>query len=283
MKPKPVRAVPWLLIWLSFALIAVPGKGQFLPSEIAEREDIEEFLLTADIVKAEPVGVGITKPFRVYLKKDDIERQAAWKNPQGIQEGFLEGWRYEIAAYRLDKLIGLHMVPPAVEREFNGNKGVLVLWATVERSLLDVEEEGIKIPEDARPLVDRMKYLTRAWDSLVANEDRTQQNVLYTKDWRTILIDHSRAFRSSRAFVERLMFGKNGIKKKASDGSPFLFRRLPRSFVQAVKNLTYESVKSAVGPYLEDKEVRAVLIRRDLLLKEIEEMVRRDGEGKILY
>jgi len=283
MKRMPARAVPFILFLLSFALIAVPGRAQFLASEIAEREGIEEFLATAGIIKVEPIGVGVTKPFRVYLKKDDIERQAAWKNPQGIKEGFLEGWQYEIAAYRLDKLIGLHMVPPAVERELNGKRGALIYWATAERNLLDVEEEGIKIPEDALPLVDRMKYVTRAWDSLVANEDRTQQNVLYTKDWRTILIDHSRAFRSSGAFVERLMFGKNGIKKKAGDGSPFLFRRLPRPFVQAVKNLTYESVKGAVGPYLEDKEVRAVLVRRDLLLKEIEEMVRRDGEGKVLY
>jgi len=284
MQEKIARVILLLALATGMAaLLPAPASGQFLAPEIAEREAIEEFLMTADIVRAEPIGEGVTKPLRVYLKKGDRELKAAWKNPRGMRDGYWEGWQYEIAAYRLDKLIGLHMVPPAVERELDGKKGALVYWVTVERSLLAVEEENIKIPKAALPLVDRMNYVTRAWDSLVANEDRTQQNVLYTKDWRTILIDHSRAFRSSGKFVKKLMFGKNGIKKKARDGSPFLFRRLPRPFVETVRRLTYDSVKNAVGPYLEDKEIRAVLIRRDLLLKEIEDMVGTDGEDKVLY
>jgi len=53
--------------------------------------------------------------------------------------------------------------------------------------------------------------LTRAFDCLIANEDRTQQNIRYKKDWRTILIDHSRSFRSSEKFQKQLVFGKNGV------------------------------------------------------------------------
>jgi hypothetical protein len=35
-----------------------------------------------------------------------------------------------------------------------------------------------------------------------ANDDRTQQNFIYTEDWRTILIDHSQAFRFSGEYKE---------------------------------------------------------------------------------
>ena len=141
---------------------------------------------------------------------------------------------------------------------------------------------NIPIPPEARTSVDNMKYLTRAWDSLIANEDRTQQNVLYTEDWRTIIFDHSRAFRSTGDFAKRLMFGRDGIKKGAS-GDPFLFKRLPRSFVNRVKALTFESIRGAVGTTLTDKEIRAILVRRDLLLQELDQMIKDQGEAAVLY
>ena len=259
-----------------------PAGAQFTPQEIAQRPFWEEFLKTAPILRSEEIGEGVTKPYAVFLKHGETEQKACWKNPSGIQDGFLEGWRYEIAAYRLDKLIGLNMIPPTVEREFEGRPGALSYWATVELSLLKKEEKGIEIPKDAVGRVDDMKYVARAWDSLIGNEDRTQQNVLYTKDWRTILIDHSRSFRASSEFTDRLIFGKNGIKKSA-DGRPFLFRRLPRSFVEKVNALDFKSIKEAVGPYLNDAEIEAVLARKAVLLAEIDELVRESGGDKILY
>jgi hypothetical protein len=252
-------------------------KGQFTPAEVSEREQWEEFLKTAEITGSKEIGEGVTKPYELYLKKGDVEWKAAWKNPHGIKFGFLEGWQYEIAAYRMDKLLELNMIPPTVEREFNGKKGSLQFWVTKEMSDLEREEKKIDIPKDALDRWDKMKYIARAFDSLIGNEDRTQQNILYTKDWRMILIDHSRAFRSTEKFTKKLMFGQNGI----AGNKPF--RRLPRVFVEKIKALTFDSIKSAVGPYLEDKEIKAILTRKDLLLKEIDEMIKEKGEDKVLY
>ena len=269
-----VFALPFLVAPFAFS--------QFTAEEIAQRAQWEEFLLTAEIIRWEEIGEGVTKPLKLYMKKGEVEWKACWKNPRGMQQGFLEGWQYEIAAYRLDKLIGLNMVPPAVEREFEGKKGALVYWVTSEHSLLEIENEKIEMPEWALPKINDMKYITRAWDSLVANDDRTQQNILYTKDWRTILFDHSRSFRSGKEYTERLMNGKNGLKVSAA-GRPFLFRRLPRWFVEKVKGLDFKSIKEAVGPYLEDKEIEAILKRKVLLLAEIDEMIKESGEDKVLY
>jgi hypothetical protein len=266
---------------LTFILLlyTLTANSQFRSEEIASREIIEGFLESAEIVKAEEIGEGVTKPWRIYVKRDQKELSGCWKNPQGIQKGHLEGWQYEIAAYRMDKLLGLNMVPPTVEREYEGKKGSLQLWVESEFSLLDAMEQGIPLPEKnpEATVFNRGKYLTRAFDSLIANEDRTQQNILYTKDWRTILIDHSRSFRSKKKFRKKLLYGKNGIKEIK------IFRQLPRSFVEKVKSLDYEKIKAAVGRYLTDVEINAVLERKKLLLAEIEEMIEEMGQDKVLY
>lgn len=253
--------------------------SQFLPQEIAQRKEIEEFLMKADIIRAEDIGEGITKPKRLYLKKGDIETSGCWKDIEGKHMGNQEGWQYEIAAYRFDKLLGLGMIPPTVEREFDGRKGSLQLWVTTPHSLLTIMEKNIPIPATGIEAVrvSRAKYIVRAFDSLIGNADRTQQNLRYTEDWRTILIDHSQSFQSARKYTKNLMYGKNGIKEKQ------LFRRLPRSFVENVKALNFEKIKAAVGPYLTEKEIKAVLARKELLLKEIEDMISEQGEDKVLY
>jgi len=273
-------------VFLTIALFILASqgyvvKGQFTSAEIAQRQEIEEFLKTAEIVSSADIPEGVTKPTRIYLKKGDVERSGAWKNPKGMQKGYLEGWQYEIAAYEIDKLLELNLIPPTVEREFKGKSGSLQFWVESEFSELAVFEQKIGIPRSKFYKKENMKYITRAFDSLIGNDDRTQQNILYTKDWRMILIDHSRSFRSSKKYTKKLMYGAKGLKKVGD--RPMLFRRLPRAFVEKVKALNYDDIKNAVGPYLEEKEIKAILLRKELLLKEIEEMVKEQGEDKVLY
>ncbi len=252
-------------------------EAQFRPEEISQWPILEERLKEAKITRTKEIGEGVTKPLRFFLEDELGEISGVWKNPKGMQKGFLEGWQYEIAAYEMDRLLDLNLVPPTVERKFKGKKGSLQFWAEAQYSLLEVMEKGINIPASRGDHVSQMKYMIRAFDSLIANEDRTQQNILYTKDWRVILIDHSRAFRSSREFTEQLMFGKNGIQGRKP------IRQLPRTFVEKVRTLTFDKIKDAVGSYLEDEEIRAILARKELLLAEIDEMIQAVGEDDFLY
>ncbi len=265
------------IVLLFLSTLASFLNAQFTPEEVSRRAKLEEFLKTADIIKSTDIGEGVTKPFRLDMKKGDEEHSGCWKNPSGMQKGYFEGWRYEIAAYEMDKLLSLNMIPPTVEREFDGKKGSLQFWITSEMSDLERMEQGIKIPQDRLESWNKQKYLTRAFDCLIANEDRTQQNIRYTKDWRTILIDHSRSFRSSDKFKKQLVFGRNGLLSQK------LFRRLPRIFIEKVSDLDFEKIKKAVGPYLKDDEIEALLVRKKLLLEEIEEMIKQKGEKNVLY
>jgi hypothetical protein len=277
------RLVPSLLVAGAALLVSPPSaRAQFTAEEIARRPFYEDFLRTAEIVRSEDIGQGVTKPVRLYLKQGDIEARGVWKNPSGWQYGFWEGWEYEIAAYRLDKLMGLNMVSPAVERVFGGKKGALSYWTEHKYSYLQIMEQAIPIPADVRRAVDDRKYLMRAWDCLIANEDRTQQNILFTADWRTILIDHSRAFRSSKEFRKRLVYGRDGIKTSA-DGQRWLVKRVPRWFFERLKTLDFAAIKAAVERYLKDDEIRAVLERRELLVREIEDTARAQGESEVIY
>jgi hypothetical protein len=251
--------------------------AQFTPEELAQRAKLEEFLRTAEIIKSKDIGEGVTKPIKLDMKKGDEEHSGCWKNPRGVQGGFLEGWQYEIAAYEMDKLLGLNMIPPTVEREFECKRGSLQFWITSEMSDLQRMEQGIKIPQDKLGSWNKQKYLTRAFDCLIANEDRTQQNIRYKKDWRTIIIDHSRSFRSSEKFKKQLVFGKNGVLAQK------LFRRLPCAFVEKVRALNFDKIKHAVGSYLTDEEIEAILARKKLLLDEIEDMIKEKGEANVLY
>ena len=60
-------------------------------------------------------------------------------------------------------------------------------------------------------------------------------------------------------------------------------KELPRAFVEKLKSLNFEIIKENVGEYLTEKEINAVLLRRDLILKVIDERIKKLGEDNVLY
>lgn len=76
--------------------------AQFTPEEIAEREKWEEFLKTATIIEQNQrqSREAVTRPWDLILEKNGVTRKALWKNAEGRMRGYIENWRWEIAAYR---------------------------------------------------------------------------------------------------------------------------------------------------------------------------------------
>jgi hypothetical protein len=267
-----------LVIILGFSFQSI---AQFTKEELAEREKWEEFLKTAEIVaQVQPFEKreAVTDPWVLTLEKDGITRDAIWKDVAGRQKGFFESWKWEIAAYRLDKHLGLNMVPPTVERRFKGNRGSCQLWITSMMSLKKKFDEKIKTPSYKVFYWNRAFYKQRALDNLIANDDRHQNQYLITEDWRMILIDHSRSFRTSKKFTKKLIYDE-----KNKEGPTFIMKELPRALYEKIKSLNAEVIKNAVGEYLTNKEIEAMLVRKDLIVKWVEDRIKKMGEDKVLY
>lgn len=266
---------------LTFAIgFNLQAFAQFTEEEAAEKEKWEDFLKTAEIVGQEqPFSdrEAVTRPWKLTLEKEGITKNALWKNCEGRMRGFVENWRWEIAAYLLDKHLGLNMVPPTVEKRFQNNRGSCQLWVDAKMSLKEKIDKEIKTPSYKVFPWNRALYLQRAFDNLIANEDRHQNQYLITEDWRIILIDHSRSFRTSGKFAKKLIYDE-----KYKEG-PRLMKQLPRAFVEKLKALDHETIKGVVGEYLTDKEIEFVLIRKDLILKWLENYIKKQGEENVLY
>jgi len=275
---QPTRSLA--ILFLSLLVVASLLSAQFTSQEIAERSRWERFLKNAKIIKDEqPWGTreAVTEPYRLTMDNKGEIRQAIWKNASGRIRGYLENWRWEIAAYSLDKYLELHMIPPTVERKFKGDRGSCQLMIESKMSLMDKERQDLKVPEDKLDTWNQAVYLHRAFDNLIANYDRHGRNFRITEDWRIILIDHSRSFGTSKKHAKKLIYDEN------SKEGPKLMRRLPRDFVEKLKALNLDLVQEIVDEYLTKKEINAVLLRRDLILTWLDKHISEQGKNEVLY
>ncbi len=220
---------------------------------------LEGWLANADIVGMEELPAGITQPQRVTLRRDGVELHAVLKKlstdfgasnaTRSLNEG--DRFEYEIAAYELDRLLGLGMVPVSVPRTIDGRKAALQFWVEDAINARQMIEAG-RVPSGWCP-VDPQYNLMNVFDLLVHNTDRTQENLLLTRDWDVVLIDHSRAF-TLRQQAPRLLYQRPVT--------------LPAALAARLAALDRAALERALGPWLQRRQIDALLKRRDLLLSE---------------
>jgi hypothetical protein len=253
-----------------FVAVAVAGarEGSQNPCEykkwLGRHGEFEEALRTADLVSHEEIGVRITNPIKVTLRIDDQDFHAVFKSlRRGMQKGYWESYQAEIAAYELDKMIGLDIVPPTVERQFKGYTGSLQMWVEDCSLYRDVQEKLL-----ASSLWPQQISLTRMFDLLVHNDDRNMQNLMVDPRFHVILIDHSRAFITGTKMLEN-------------------FRKFPvmfdRKVVERLKTLDHAQLKTRLGSLLKEDQIRAILERRDRLLEYVSEIIQQRGEDSVLF
>jgi len=272
---RPAARVPLSAAFILVSLTA--GFSQLTDEEVARRPYWEQFLRRAKVVQAEDIGEGVTRPKKLKLAREGVEAYAVWKRPSWAGSGQLDKWEHEIAAYRLDKLLGLNMVPPTIERAYHGYAGSLQLWMDLPRSELTRLQDNTPVPAEKQEAIDRAKSLQRAFDSLLANADRTLQNLRSTEDCRLILIDHSQTFRDTWPYAGNLLYPCSDSAERPG------ISRLPRAFIERLRSLTREKIRATVEYYLTSSEITEVLVRRDLLLKGIEALIRDKGEEAVVY
>ncbi len=219
---------------------------------------IEEYIKSAKVVSMKELSVGVTKPKRAELEPGGPVAAIAWKKiPPARYEGYWESYKSEIAAYELDKLLGLGMVPPTVEKRVDGELGAAVMWVSPTKSFKELGgvpgQKGVKGPPPAQMGI-WMNQITRAkmFDDLIGNTDPNLGNWLVDPAWNLILIDHTRAFTSNTLYHQLV--------------------QVDTELWDKMKALDEASLTAAVGRWLDKREIKGILERRNKMQQVVDKL-----------
>ena len=267
MKSLPRRYLPAILLVATPLLFSADNSAKLTD------EQMERFLKTAKIVKIKDLSTGVTNSQRASLSDGTIQHDAhvqsideaktMFQGDRGTEMNFRDTWKFNVAGYKLDRILELHMTPPSVERSVGGKPSAVTWW--LDDSMMEVDRQKKHLESPDKDTWNREMYVVRVFDQLIFNTDRNLQNLMIDKDWRIWMIDHTRAFR----LLTSLRESKNLVQCDRK-----LLAKL-----RALDTATLGPLK----PYVTDSEIKGLLGRRDKIVKFFDDQVKAKGEGAVLY
>jgi hypothetical protein len=236
----------------------------------------EEFLRSARVVDRARIGGAITNPEKLTLTDGTSTHHAIWKTvdehkmglrqlERGVEFDFRDSWRHEVAAYELDKLLGLDLVPPTVERRIDGRDGSLQIW--VEGAMTEAERRKKVLHAPDAEAWNAQMYRVRLLNALTYNTDyRNPDNVLIDPSFRIYAVDSSRAFRIQSDLL-----------------APEDLVRFSRAVLDKLARLDRATLDARLGRWLEKTQIAGLLARRDRILALAKKRVAEKGEDAVLY
>jgi hypothetical protein len=228
--------------------------------------------MASEVARSKTHREGVNKYKKVVLDKDGIWANSIfrWENvvrrPAGLSTDrhFRDSYESELAAYKINEILGLYNIPPTVYREVEGRSGSVQLWMEKTTKEVDRRSKGTDPPDVTS--WNRQSHDMRVFDNLINNIDRNQNNILIDKDWNLWLIDHTRSF----AMDESLP-------------SPEKVSRCSRNLYNALKQMNEGLVRETLASLLSEAEVGAFFVRREILIKLLEDRVAEVGEAEVFY
>jgi len=262
------------VLCLALAPAALDSQSTTAPAS-RSCEEIESFLLNGKLGTLSPARKGITGvqqstmehnglQHTVYVSTID-DRKTTFQSAQGTELNFRDSWKFNVAGYRLARLLGLNMVPPYVESRVSG-KSASFTWGVPNVAMDEVERKRKNIDPPDLAAWNRQMYVVRVFDQLIHNMDRNLTNLLITTDWQIWMIDHGRAFRLHKSLKEV----KNLVQ-------------CDRRLLARMRELDKPLLQKHLRPYVTDGEIDGLLGRRDRLVAFFEKEVAAKGEAAILY
>ena len=237
---------------------------------------MEVFLLQAKVIATKGTAKGVTKPIQATLSDGSFthdaqiqsvdESRAIFNAGKASEVGFRDTYKFNIAGYRLARILGLHNVPMSVERRIDGKSAAITWW--IDDVRMDESDRVKRRPEGwTSEHVSKQMHVMRVWDALIKNRDRNQGNMLWTGNWTLWLIDHTRAFRTG----DDLLKGDE-------------LARCDRGLLERMRQLSAADMQQvARGGMLTNAEIAAVLQRRDRLVKLFDGLIAKRGESAVLF
>jgi hypothetical protein len=264
------------LLLIVVASLLLPFAAPAADDPPLTKEQIKQFLQTAEVIKSKQAGKGTTHPWRLTLSNGTIthdasfqdidERKSEMKLASGkVEFAFVDSYKYNIAAYQLAELIGLDdMLPIYVERKWQGKTGSISWWLPAKMDDADRVEKKIEAPDTDK--WNKQMYRVRVFDELVYDTDANLTNVLIGEDWTIWRVDFSRAFRTSKD----LRTPKNLVK-------------CDRQLLEKLKALKADELTEKTKRYLTKSEVNGVMARRDKIVATFQTLIAEKGEQEVLY
>ena len=186
---------------------ALLASGDDAGSTPLTQSEIENFLLHAKIMMSESLPIGVTQSRKATLSNGTLTKEAhvqtidffkkKFKIANRTELNFRDSYKFNIAAYRIDKLLKQRMVPVSVERVVKGQPAAITWWVEdVTMMELERTRRGIQPPDSQN--WERQMSRVQVFTELIANSDQNQSNLLITSDWKIWLIDFTRAFGRGR-------------------------------------------------------------------------------------
>ncbi len=245
------RAAAWILEGSEVSVIYEGEETETVPTVQPRRvgarpsgltaEDLEAFLLDAAVVASNEGEE------TALVRLSDGQRELEAVFIPAARRGLLP----DVAAYRLDRILDLGMVPATVVRELDGELGSLQFSPGGVLTEPQRRERGLGGGAWC-PLGDQFPAMY-IFDSLIFNEGRTPDRIRYNlENFQLILVGHDRSLGTGR-------------------GRPAHLAEIPLelgpSWRAALGALTEELLTERLGDVLDRRRIRAVLQRRDALLE----------------
>ena len=277
-KPRAIRGGLATLLCILATTIPVASGQEALraPLEWTDAQK-ETFLQNAEILSIEDIGFGSTDAERTTLSDGsfthdaqiqavDIFRRGITQLDGAVEVNFRDSYKFNIAGYRLDRLLGLKMVPVSVERRVRRERAAVTWWVDdVQMMELDRLNNGIE-PPDVEAWNDQMSTC-RIFTELIYNTDANLGNFLITSDWQLHLIDFTRAFRLFDSLRE------------PENVTP----RIERHFYEGLQGLDKERLEEVMDGLLGGSEIDGILSRRDVILEILDTHIAEKGEAAVVY
>jgi hypothetical protein len=269
-----------MLVWALAAAVTARAEAQ-APPETAARQKLtdaeqQRFLLEGEIVKTKGAPSGVTLSTRATLRLDEFvhdahiqtidEAKPVMSLVGGSQIDFRDSYKGNVAAYRIDRLLGLGMVPVTVVRRY-GNKQAAFTWWVDDVAMTEGGRLEKKLSSPDPATWNRQMYIVRVFDELIFNFDRNLGNLVIDKDWRIWMIDHTRAFKVFKQMKAPEQLGT----------------RCERGFFAALKGLEEPALREATKDVLIPAQITGLLARRDLIVRHFEKKIGELGEAEVLY
>lgn len=230
----PVREFP-------VGQLGVSGNAELTDKQLAE------FLSLSPILAARTLGKGSTRPQLIVLERGGEIRRGIFKTVEN--DSGTDRYQHEVAAYRLDRALGLGMVPVTVVRTVGGHTGSLQAWV---EGALDLETaHGYNLESFETEGKASQLALGRIFDALIGNASRKPADVLtLVQREQILLIDHSKAFSTSPELPSQ----------------PAALPPIPAPLAEALEGLNRGALGVRLGQLISTEQIEALLQRRDKII-----------------